>query len=325
MSEMDTSARIAPFRIGIWPVPGFALMSYAALVEPLRAANLLSGKPLFDLVTFAQAGGAVSSGGAVLPPEAAPGQNLPLDLLVVVAAGDPFAVRDDAAFAWLRRVARQGVRIAGVSGGPVVLARAGLMAGRRMTVHWEHAPLLQEQRPDLLLERRLYVIDRDRMTCGGGTAPLDMMLALIADRHGAGFARQVSDWFLHTEIRAASAPQKAGIAERLATRSAAIVEAAAAMEDHIADPLSLDQVAGFTEVTARQLNRLFTRDLGQSVMEFYRDLRLDAARRLLSGSVLSVTECAMATGFGSSSHLSKAYREKFGHPPREERTAPITK
>lgn len=309
----------APFRVGLFPVPGFALMSYAAVVEPLRAANLLSGQGLFDLVTFAHGETSSSSGGAVLNAQARVGDAPPLDLLLVVAAGDPFSYRDEAGFAWLRRIARMGVRIGGVSGGPVILARAGVMEGRRMTVHWEHAPLLQEARPDLALERRLYVIDRDRMTCGGGTAPLDMMLALIGDRHGPGLARGVSDWFLHTDIRTASAPQKAGIAERLSTRSSAVVDAVAAMEDHIADPLSLDQLAGFTNITPRQLNRLFRRDLGQSVMACYRDLRLDAARRLLAGSVLNVTETALATGFASSAHLSKEYSKRFGHPPSAER------
>ncbi|WP_372609721.1 GlxA family transcriptional regulator [Halomonas sp.] len=306
----------APIRIGILPIADFAIMSYAATVEPLRAANLLAGQPLYEVVHIGPSGGPVrSSSAAVIPPDAQVGDALRLDMLFVIAGGDIGSYADPALYRWLARLAREGVHLGGVSGGPVFLARAGLMAGRRMTLHWEYAEALAEMSPDLAVERTLYVIDRDRMTCAGGIAPLDMMQALIARRHGAGFARQVSDWFMHTEIRPPVGPQRGGLAERVGTHTPAILDAVEVMESHIADPLDLGQLAQVAGVSPRQLNRLFNEQLGQPAMRYYRALRLARAQSLLRNSALPLTQIALATGFANSSHFSCSYAAQFGQAP----------
>jgi len=304
------------FRVGFLLLDGFALMSYSAAVEPLRAANLLAGRALYDLAHACAAGAqAISSSGAVVPATAEVGRDFDFDLVLVVAGGDPSAFRDAKIFRWLRQLARRGVALGGVSGGPVILASAGLMDGRRMTVHWEHVAALQEISPSLMVQRSLYVIDRDRVTCAGGIAPLDMMHALLTEHHGPGFARQVSDWFMHTDIRPSGGPQRAGLAERYGTTTPAIILAIEAMENHVADPLDLKQLAGLCGLGQRQLNRLFDERLGRSTMAFYRDLRLEKARNLLTQSPLTITEIALATGFASSAHFSKSFRDSFSVPP----------
>lgn len=318
MDNIGTDVR--PFRIGIFPVPGFALMSYACTVEPLRAANLLGHGTLYDVVHFAVDGLAESSGAASVSAEGRVGETPDLDLLMVIAGGDPASFDDAAALNWLQRVARRGVQLGGVSGGPVILAKAGLMEGRRMTVHWEHAPVLAEISPALIVERRLYVIDRDRVTCGGGTAPLDLMHALISEHHGGVFARLVSDWFLHTDIRASADPQRAGLVERLGTSSPPIIDAVAAMEDHVADPLTLPQLAAIAGVSPRQLNRLFRDRFGQSTMSYYRSVRLDVARHLLGSSPLPLTDIALVTGFAGSAHFSRAFSAQYGLSPSRARS-----
>ncbi len=308
-----------PFRVGVFPVPGFALMSYSCTVEPLRAANLLSRRRLYDVVHFGDAAHIQSSGAASVDGQYRVGDPVDLDLLLVVAGGDPFAFQDKSVFRWLRKRAREGVRIGGVSGGAVVLVNAGLMAGRRLAVHWEHAAPLAERFPDILIERKLFVMDRDRVTCGGGAAPLDLMHALIADHYGSVFARLVSDWFLHTDIRGASAPQRGGVAERLGAHSPHIHEAVAAMESHVGDPLSLNQLALITQISARHLNRLFDQAFGQSVMEFYRDIRLETARRLIRSTSMSLGEISEATGFANPGHFSNTYQMRFGLRPKSDR------
>lgn len=304
------------FTVGVLLIDGFALMSYASVVEPLRAANVLSGDALYRVQNIPVAGDyATSSSGALLPASATVGADTEFDLLLVVAGGDPAGFRDERVFAWLRRLSRLGVRLGGISGGPVILAAAGLMNGRRMTVHWDHAAALVEISPSLLVERSLYVIDRDRVTCAGGTAPIDLMHALIAEQHSLRLARRVSDWFLHTEIRPSGGPQRAGRVERYGTTDRAILNAVEAMENHVADPLELRQLARISELSPRQLNRLFRDKLQQSTMSFYRDLRLEKARNLIVNSSLSLTEIALATGFASSAHFSTAHSTRYGKPP----------
>lgn len=308
--------RTKPLRIGILPIEGFALMSYAATTEPWRAANLLAGRPLYEVINIATSAMPVaSSGAAEIQPQAVPRDDLRLDYLFVVAGGDPARYPGRTISTWLTRQARAGVIMGGVSGGPIILARAGLMTGRRMTVHWEYASALAEISPHLMIERTLYVIDRDRMTCAGGTAPMDLMHALIARHHGTDFARHVSDWFMHTEIRPPTGPQRSGLVERVGTHAPAILDAVEAMEGNIADPLRLEQLAKLARLSTRQLNRLFQNKLGQTTMGYYRELRLERAQNLLRNSALSLTEVALATGFASSSHFSRAYTAEFGEAP----------
>lgn len=311
----------APRHVQLLPFPGFALMSWAALTEPMRAANLLAGRPVFAVAVLAGQGGAVaSSGGAEV--RAAPLREAgAADIVLAVAGGDPFAIADPAALAHLRAAARAGALVGGVSGGPVVLARAGLLDGYRATVHWEHAPRLAQAHPRIALERSLYVIDRNRASCAGGTAPMDMMLALIAEAEGAAFARAVADWFIHAEIRPPSGPQRAGLAERLGTRAPPVLAAVAAMEHHLADPLPLEALARRAGVGPRQLARLFAAELGIAPMAFYRRLRLQAAAAMLRDSALPVTEIALATGFAGSAHFAAAFRAATGTTPRRYRQA----
>ena len=319
MPDPDFTSR----RIAFVLVEGFALMSFAAVTEPLRAANLLAGRRIYEIFHFAagpKTSKMLNSSSAASVAVAGLGEATgAYDLAFVVAGGDPVGFRDERVFQWLRRQARYGRVLGGVSGGPAVLSNAGVMENRRMTLHWEHAAALAERHPGLLLERTLYVVDRDRITCAGGTAPLDMMHALIAEHHGADFARRVSDWFMHTEVRPAGGPQRAGLAQRYGTSRHAVLAAVEAMENHIADPLPLAGLARVAGVGVRQLNRQFRAGLGRSPGAFYRDLRLGKSRELLRQTGLPILDIAMATGFSGAAHFATAYRRRYGEAPSRHR------
>lgn len=305
-----------PYRVGFLLIDGFALMSYAAAIEPLRAANLLAGRRLYDIRHIAAVGdSAKSSSGAIVEATDTISERTNLELVVVVAGGDPMMFRDEKVFQWLRHLSRHGVHLGGVSGGPVILAAAGVMSQRRMTVHWEHATALAAKWPDLLLERSLYVVDRDRVTCAGGIAAVDMMHALLDKHYGPLFTRQVSDWFMHTDVRPSGGPQRAGLSERYGVTNGQVILAIEAMENRIADPLNLEQLARQIDISPRQLNRLFRDKLNKSTMGFYRELRLNKARRLLAQSPLTITEIALATGFANSAHFAHVFHTTFGAPP----------
>ena len=157
-----------PKRIGFVLVDGYAMMSTAAAMEPLRAANLFSDGPLYDIVPLSRQGGPVASSlPFTIETMALARAREPFDLVFVVAGGDPLALNDPTLLAWLRRLDAAGVPLGGISGGAAILAQAGLMAARRFTVHWHHLEELHALSPDFLLERRLFVIDRDRYSCAG--------------------------------------------------------------------------------------------------------------------------------------------------------------
>jgi transcriptional regulator GlxA family with amidase domain len=190
-----------------------------------------------------------------------------------------------------------------------------------MTVHWEHAPAVTEAFPNIMLTRSIYIVDRNRITCAGGTAPLDMMHALIAERHGPDLARRVSDWFMHTDIRPAQSSQRSSLTERHGVHDSRLASALELMESHPGEPLNRSETARRIGLSTRQLDRLFSEKLHRSYAEHYRRIRLDRARDLLRQSPVSITEIALGCGFSSASHFSRAYRQAFGVTPATERKA----
>lgn len=310
-------------RIGFILTPDHGLMSVASAVEPLRAANHLAGRALYHFQFHSVAGGfaASSSGGGFDTQPLAEASDAGLDLAMVVSGGNPMLQDDPALMRGLRGLAQKGMRLGGISGGSAHLAKAGLMAGRRFTVHWTHIDALQEYGPDLLIERALYVIDRDRYTCAGGVAAMDMMGALIAREHGAGFAREVSGWFIHPRLRTADEPQQPGAGQRFDLHHPALEAAVELMASHLADPLVPEQLAALSGASTRQLQRLFAARFGQTMTGFYRDLRLAKADELLQQTALPVLEIAVMTGFSGAAHFTRCFAARYGAPPGRRRRA----
>lgn len=304
-------------RIGFFLVPNFALMSYASAIEPLRAANLIAGTELYEVASLSVAGALVTSSSGVsvecLDFESV-GPNCHT-VFVCAGGGQKDWAAVETTHPVLRRLARRGVRIGGISSGAFVLAAAGLLDNRDFTIHWEHAPVLREAFPHLSPRRARYVMDRDRVTCAGGIAPLDMIHAMITERLGSDFARRVSDWYLHTAVAEAGAPQRSSSAERYGTHHPALLNVLEKMETTIEQPLSREAMAKFAGVSVRHLDRLFSDYLDAGFLETYRNVRLDHARRLLEQSPLSVSEVAFATGFLSAGHFSKAFASRFSSTP----------
>ncbi|MBX2830004.1 MAG: GlxA family transcriptional regulator [Rhodospirillales bacterium] len=306
--------------IGFLLLPDFALMSYASAIEPLRAANLLTGQSIYRILNYSASGGNVlSSSGTMVPTTPIAQAPTSLHSLFVCAGGHPSQWQAPGMFPALRKLARWGVRLGGISSGAYILAAAGLLAQRQFTIHWEHAPALIEAFPDLEPQRARFVIDGDRITCGGGVAPLDMMHAMIAEHLGSDFATRVSDWYLHTHVGVSSGSQRASLAERYNVHHAGLLRVLEKMETTIEDPKSRDEMARFARLSSRQLDRLFVQHLGKSFLETYRLVRLDHAKKLLTQSALSISEIAFATGFSNSSHFSRSFKDAFGVIPSKAR------
>jgi len=302
--------------LGFMLIDGFALMSYASVVEPFRAANTLAGHELYRWIHVSVQGGAVrASNGAAIVADRTVGDPLACDLLFVVAGGDPKTFNDLRTFEWLRQQARSGAAIAGVSGGPYLLARAGLLHGHRATIHWEHAEAFREDFPQIELASGLYVVDRRRMTCAGGVAGLDLAIELIERDHGQALARRVGEWFIRTESRTAERPQRPSLRERYGVRSDAVLRALAAMESRVEEPASRPALARAAGISLRQLERRFQTELGASIARTYLAIRLGQAERMLRTTGLSVAEVAAACGFASASHFGRVFRAAYGGSP----------
>lgn len=323
MPQNDRTDVFRTVRVGLLLIEGFALMSYAAFIEPLRAANTLASRHLYKWTHVSVDGQEVrASNGVGLIPDTRIGEPIDVDMLIVFAAGTPQSFRDDRCYAWLRAVARRGTIIGGVSAGPYLLARAGLLNGYRATVHWEHAAALQDEHPQLALQPGVFVIDRTRITCAGGTAALDLAIKLIAKENGEGLARAVGEWFIRSEAREAGHHQRPDLAERFGTRNSRLLTMLEAMERYVETPLDRAALATLADSSVRHLERLCRAELGHSIGETYMHLRLASAAQLLRSTDLSTTEVAMASGFRSPSHFSRRFKEVYGFPPSRRRASP---
>lgn len=298
----------------------FTLVAFAGAIEPLRLANRMSGQTLYEWRVVTPDGRPVhASNGVAVEPQ---GGLEPLDkdtTIIVVGGVNVRQAITRPVLTWLRREARRGLAVGAVCTGAQVIAEAGLLDGRRCTVHWENRDGFEEEFPEIELTSNIFVIDRDRYTAAGGAASTDLMLKLIAMRHGAALATMVADQMIHTSIRSDRDEQRLSIPARIGIRHPKLAAVIHRMEEAIEEPVSPMLLARDAGMSTRQLERLFRRYLNRSPKRYYMELRLSRARNLLMQTDMSVISVAMACGFASPSHFSKCYRALYRTTPYRER------
>jgi transcriptional regulator GlxA family with amidase domain len=315
--------RELPQKIGFIIVPGFSMIALIPAIETLRLANRLSGRELYRWLLFSMDGGPVrGSNGFELNTDGDLDKASELSTVAICAGVDVHKVNDKALLSWLRRMDRKGADIGALCTGSYILARAGLLDGYNCTIHWEQLAGFAEDFPDIEITTELFEIDRQRFTCAGGTAGIDLMLNVVAMQHGHELAAQIADQFMHERIRDKHDHQRISLPARLGVRHPKLLSVIELMEKHLEEPLSRAQLARKAGLSTRQLERLFRKYLFRSPARYYLELRLNKARLLLLQTNMSVIDVALACGFVSASHFSKCYRDFFGRTPRKERGLP---
>lgn len=298
----------------------FTLIAFAGAIEPLRLANLMAGRTLYEWQTASELGGIVTASNGV-PVKVDTGlAELGRDATLIVVGGlDVKSAISRPILTWLRRESRRVAAIGAVCTGAQAIAQAGLLEGRRCTIHWENRDSFEEDFPEIPLSPNVYVIDQNRYTAAGGTASTDLMLKLIARRHGTELANMVADQMIHTQIRSDKDEQRLSIPTRIGVRHPKLSTVIHMMEENIEEPISPADLAEDVGMSTRQLERLFRRYLSRSPKRYYMELRLKKARNLLMQTDMSVINVALACGFASPSHFSKCYRALYKTTPYRER------
>ncbi len=318
--EVDGGSSERIRRYGFLIVPKFPLLAFSSALEPLRAANRLRGKQLYEWFIFTPENKPVqASSGIEVRPDLDMGEEPSLDVVFVCSGSDYSLQWEKSALAWLRGVERKGGAIGAISSGAYNLAEAGLMEGFSCTIHYEIAPAFCEKFSQIELTENIFEIDRNRYTCSGGTAALDLVLNLIARDHGAGLALEISQQFQHDRVRDGFDRQKMTMKRIFASKSQLLLAATETMERNIETPLPTSELASMIGISTRQLERNFERNVGMPPNRYYAGLRLERARLLLLQTTLPVADIAAMTGFSSPSHLTKRYRERFNRSPTQER------
>jgi len=315
---------MTPQRHGFVLLPGFSLLALGGALDALTGANEVLEESAYISVTVSLDGRPVRAAcGTALAPAHGLADAPPLDAVFVVSDTPlPEAARDGhgALHGWLRERAASASVMGGIGTGAAVLAQAGLLNGHRATLHWAHGPPLADAHAGVVVSSNVYEIDRARLTCTGATASLDMMIAWLGQRHGERVAQELVAHFGLERLRARDERQRAPVAARLGLGSARLTEAVSLMEANLGEPLPTEDIARLVGVSRRQLERLFKQHLDELPSRYYGELRLSRARRLLQQTSQSILQVGLGCGFSSGSHFSNAYRARYGHTPREERS-----
>jgi transcriptional regulator GlxA family with amidase domain len=310
----------SPQKIAFLLLPHFSMMAFTSSVEPLRAANRLSGRALYSWHIASIDGKPVrASNGIALVPDGSFHDDLDAQTLFVCAGVRAERFNNPSVFSRLRDLSRRGMALGGVCTGSLALARAGLLGGYRCTIHWENMEGFVEDFPDLQITATLFEIDRDRYTCSGGTAPLDMMIHAISRDFSDNLAIGVAEQMLHSFVRQPHDAQRMSIQYRTGISNAKLLAVIAYMEAYLESPVSLGELASSVQLSVRQLERLFRNHLGTTPTRYYLELRLRRAQLLLRQTTMPIVQVAVASGFASASHFARCYREMFHCAPRAER------
>lgn len=315
------SARATPYKIAVIVTPRCNLAATMAFLDPFRVANYLAGSPLFRWHLYGLAAGVTeASNGLRFDTEPLDRAEERTDLVMVSSSWTPESYGDEALLSRLRRWARTGAMIGGLDTGAFILARAGLLSGRRATVHYEHLDAFIELFPDVTATEDLFVMDGGRLTCCGGAAGTDLALHILRSLHGDGLANAAARYVFHDSLRPEGTQQFPQRVEPLGSSApSALRHAIRLMEENLETPIPIPEICAGVGLSQRQMERLFRSYVKKPPQLYYRDIRLDRARGLVTQTEMRLSEIAFACGFSSPMHFSRAYRARFGLAPSKDR------
>ncbi|EPX79055.1 Transcriptional regulator [Litoreibacter arenae DSM 19593] len=303
----------------------FTMLSFAGAVDALRIANRMVPDS-YEWLLAGEGGDTIScSSGISYKLDMDLDEVLRDDTIILCGGTHVQEATTKRLLNWLRREARRGVVIGALCTAPYALARAGLLDGKRATIHWENQDSFTEEFEDVELTKSVFVVDGNRMTTAGGTSSIDLMLKIIASDLGEDVASMVADQQIYSSIRTDQDQQRLSIPTRIGVRHPKLSRVIQMMEINVEEPISPSLLAKEVGMSTRQLERLFRRYLNRSPKRYYMEIRLQKARNLLMQTDMSVINVALACGFASPSHFSKCYRAHYDTTPYRERGAQATR
>jgi AraC family transcriptional regulator, glycine betaine-responsive activator len=309
-------------QFGFLTLPNYSMIACANAIEALRMANRVSARSAYkwQLLT-ADGAPAKASNGMSLHPSAPLAGARALDIVFVCGGLDIRRSTGRNVLSALRQLARQQVPLGALCTGSFALAEAGLLSGYRCAIHWENLAAIREEFPDIHFLDDLYTIDRDRITCTGGIAPLDLMLTLIRARLGEAIAERIASQFIVERGRRANERQPLLPATPPGLSHERLEQAVRLIRSKLDERQPMSAIAAGVGLSTRQLERLFKRHLGHTPAVLWKRLRLERARTLLTQTAMPITDVSVACGFTTAAHFSTAYRHQFGCSPSTERAS----
>jgi transcriptional regulator GlxA family with amidase domain len=311
--------------VAVVAMDGLQLLDLAGPVEVLHMANRLGAEPRYRTLVATPGGADVRSDsnlriGADMSLGELARSRQPVDTMTVVGGlGTAQAIADQDFLADVARLSRRTGRTTSVCTGSLVLAAAGLLDGYAATTHWGYADLLARRETIDVRSDQIFVCDRDRWTSAGVTAGIDLFLALVEQDHGPELAHQVATWLVVFVRRPGGQSQFSAQMRAQPATTPSISELQRWLSDHLDADLSVDALADRAGMSPRNFARVFRRETGTTPAVFVEQLRVEAARRLLEATDLTIAAIAHQVGLRHAETLHRAFRRRVGTTPERYR------
>jgi transcriptional regulator GlxA family with amidase domain len=300
-------------RVGFVVPRGFQLMSLAALTA-FEIVNLPPAGQRYDIRLLSEHGGPVrSSSGMMLETE--PFGDPAFDTVIVGSITEmEMPPSDPSVIAFVREAAKASRRTASICSGAFVLAEAGLLKGRRATMHWAHAANFRVRFPDVKAEEdRIFINDGPIWTSAGMTAGIDLVLALIDSDLGPETAKRVARLLVMNQRRMGGQKQHSALLD-MTPKSDRIELVLAHIRQNLRNPLTIEELAAVANLSPRQFSRAFLAETGRSPAKAVEQLRLESARFMIEEGRHTVNVVAQETGFADRERMRRAFIRTFGVP-----------
>ncbi|MFI3903306.1 GlxA family transcriptional regulator [Ochrobactrum sp. S1502_03] len=320
-------------RVFVVVPPRTLLLDVAGPIEVLRKANLEQNKVQFEVSFIGPSETALSSIGLTLANIDPMPENLPDNALVVISGSadaplgssgvnrDHDSVLEAQIVRWLQHTIRPGIRMVSICSGALLAARAGLLEGYDCTTHHMAIDELHRLAPTAhVLQNRLFVEDRDRLTSAGITAGIDLMLHILAEMAGHALALSVARYLVVYLRRSGGDPQLSPWLEGRNHMHPVVHRAQDAVAANPAENWSVEKLAGASGASPRNLSRLFNEHAGMSVTEYANRLKISLAREMLLNSALDMESVAEKSGFASTRQFRRVWERVYDFPPSHMRS-----
>lgn len=310
----------APQRIGFLLLDNFSMIAFSNMVEVLRMANYVTEETLYQWnVTGLDGHHGCASNGLQIQHTCTLSHLFNMDIVIICGGFQLYKHMTPRLKNFLYRLDHNKIALGGLCTGAYLLAKAELLNGYQASMHWENTLAAQEEFPQVQFNSHIFTIDRNRYTCSGGLAAIDLSLRLV-EIHFPNVAKKICEQFIVHRIRERDEIQHQPIAENGQQLHAQIRDVIGLMENNISEPLSIKEITQHLSVQHRTLERQFKNHLKCSPKEYYLKLRLIHAQNLLRQSSMSISNVALACGFCNASSFNKAYKNAFHYSPKFERS-----
>jgi len=302
-----------PRQIAIAIYPGFQLLDAAGPIAAFEMAERYQPGS-YKLAVFGPIGGEIASSSGIKL-AASPFRKGRFDTVMVVGGtADIPKEAIDKVVSWLRHASAR--RTTSVCSGAFFLAAAGYLDGRRATTHWDAADYFSKLFPKVRLDSdRIFIQDSDVWTSAGVTAGIDLALALIEDDLGESVARRTAQQLVVHHRRPGGQSQFSALVE-VGGRTGQFDSLIQWMREHLAEPLTVEQLAEQAAMSPRNFARVFSSETGTTPAKALERLRVDAARRAIETTHYSLEQIAETTGFHDPGRMRRAFMRTFGMPPQ---------